>query len=122
MIVAGIGCRRDCAAEEVLALVRLAATRAGAAPTALATSAAKAATPALREAASVLALPLLAVPGPALEAMASRCATRSPASLRATGLPSLAEAAALAAAGAGSRLLLARIAGARATCALAASP
>ncbi len=122
MIVAGIGCRRDCAAEEVLALVRLAAARAGAAPAALATSAAKATTPALREAAAALALPLLPVTGRALEAAASRCVTRSAASLGATGLPSLAEAAALAAAGAGSRLLLPRIAGTRATCALAAAP
>jgi cobalt-precorrin 5A hydrolase len=122
VIIAGIGCRRDCAAEDIFAIVRLAAERAGAAPTALATSAAKAATPALREAAAVLALPLLPVAGPALEAAAPRCATRSAASLRATGLPSLAEAAALAAAGEGSRLLLPRIAGARATCALAAPP
>lgn len=122
MIVAGIGCRRDCATEEVLALVRLAAARAGAQPAAIATSPAKAATPAVREAAALLALPLLSVAVPALAAAAPRCATRSAASLRETGLPSLAEAAALAAAGTKSRLLLARIAGARATCALAASP
>jgi cobalt-precorrin 5A hydrolase len=122
VIVAGIGCTSGCDPAEVVALVRRAVARTGAAPAALASAEAKAASATLRTAAAILALPLLPIGNAALAAAAPRCATRSPASLATTGLPSLAEAAALAAAGPASRLLLPRIAGRGATCALAGSP
>lgn len=122
MIVAGIGCRKGCAADEIVALVRRAVAEAGAAHcrlTALAAPAFKRAEPGLCEAATILALPLLHVGDDRLKAVQAECPTRSAPALAATGHGSVAEAAALAAAGPGARLVLARISSAAATCALA---
>lgn len=123
MMVAGLGCRRGAAREDVLAAIAHAlsvAGRDGAALARLATSAAKADEPGLRGAAATLGLELLALPEAALHAAAPCCLTRSARALEATGLPSLAEAAALAGAGEGARLLGPRVAAGRAvTCALA---
>ncbi|WP_242530731.1 cobalamin biosynthesis protein [Roseococcus thiosulfatophilus] len=123
MMVAGLGCRRGAAAEDVLAAIAAALAVAGrerAALAALATSVAKAGEAGLREAAATLGLELRALPEAALHAAAPRCLTRSARALDATGLPSLAEAAALAGAGEGARLLGPRVAAGRAaTCALA---
>ena len=83
------------------------------------TSQAKASEAGLIEAAVVLGISLIALPQAELEAAAPRCVTRSERALRATGLPSLAEAAALAGAGAGSRLILPRISENGASCAIA---
>lgn len=123
MMVAGLGCRRGAAQEDVLAALAAALAAAGrerAALAALATSVAKAGEAGLREAAATLGLELRALPEAALHAAATHCLTRSARALDATGLPSLAEAAALAGAGEGARLLGPRVAAGRvATCALA---
>lgn len=123
MMVAGLGCRRGAAAEDVLAAITgalVAAGREGAALARLATSAAKAEEPGLRDAAATLGLELLALSEAALHAAAPHGLTRSVRALEATGLPSLAEAAALAGAGEGAVLLGPRVAAGRAvTCALA---
>ena len=73
-------------------------------------------------AAQNLALELRVVDAQRLVTAAPHCLTHSPRVLSLTGLPSLAEAAALAAAGPGARLLGPRLAAAgEATCALAES-
>jgi cobalt-precorrin 5A hydrolase len=86
------------------------------------TSQIKASEPGLVEAASILDMELIALPEAELIAAAPRCATRSERVEAVTGLPSLAEAAALAGAGPNSRLLLARISRDGASCAVAADP
>ncbi len=76
--------------------------------------------PGLRATAATLGLALTPLPEAALAAAAPACLTTSPRVQALTGLPSLAEAAALAAAGPGARLLGPRqSAGGLATCALA---
>jgi cobalamin biosynthesis protein CbiG len=117
-VIAGIGFRRDCAAEDLLAVIAAAAARAGRAVDALAVPDFKA-EDAAREAARRLAVPLILVPRTALQGVQGRCLTRSAAAARATGFGSVAEGCALAAAGESGRLVLARITGERATCALA---
>jgi cobalt-precorrin 5A hydrolase len=113
MIVAGIGCRSGCPADDILALLsdrRIAA---------LAAPIGKCGEPGLIEAATRLGLPLIAVSPEALAAAQPRCVTLSARALRETGVASVAEGCALAAAGPASRLLGPRSANARATCALA---
>jgi cobalt-precorrin 5A hydrolase len=119
MIVAGVGCQSTCSAAEIIALVRQAITQCGQQATHLATAPNRAHLPAVKGAAAVLGLEPQNVDFSALLAAQDRCTTRSQTVLRATGLGSVAEAAALAAAGPQSRLLVPRIASARATCAIA---
>ncbi len=122
MIVAGIGCRAGVAADVVQAAVAAALRETGRAAadiTLLATSTAKSAETGLVAAAAALGVRLLAVPDDAMLAAAPRCLTDSPRVRALTGLPSVAEAAALAAAGPGARLLAPRSAVGGATCALA---
>ncbi|WP_208863943.1 cobalamin biosynthesis protein [Roseomonas gilardii] len=121
-VFAGIGCRPLCPAEEIVALLRRAETLAGCRATRLGIPDFRTGAPGPREAAGRLGLPIQPIPRAALEAEQPRCPTRSGASLRATGLASVAEAAALALAGPGGRLVLPRIASANATCALATGP
>jgi cobalt-precorrin 5A hydrolase len=121
MIVAGVGCRRDCPAGDVVALVRRAMASAGCAVSALAAPEFRRDEPGVRRAAASLGLPLTLVDRDALAAAQSRCVTHSIHAEHAFGLASIAEAAALCAAGPESVLVLPRIAGARATCALARS-
>ncbi len=115
MIVAGIGCRRGCDARAIVALVRRAEALAEPAA-ALAAPAFKRHEPGLHEAAALLALPLLFEDAATLQAAQPLCVTRSAATARATGLASVAEAAAI---GAHGTLLLPRLTGAGVTCALA---
>jgi cobalt-precorrin 5A hydrolase len=115
VIVAGIGCRRGCPADAIVALVRQAETLA-APVAALAAPAFKRNEPGLLQAADRLGVPLLFVEDTALAAAQVLCVTRSDAAERATGFASVAEAAAL---GAGGVLLLPRLTGAGVTCALA---
>jgi cobalt-precorrin 5A hydrolase len=126
MMVAGLGCRRGARPADVAAAIAQALDVSGRAPAALArlaTSEAKAQEPALREAAATLGLSLDAVPQAALRAAAPGCLTHSARVLAEAGVPSLAEAAALASAGPGAVLLGPRVAVARAaTCALAEIP
>lgn len=117
MIVAGVGCRRGCSGAEIAGLVRDAL--AGRQAAALAAPAFKQDEAGLHEAARLLGLGLRLVREPALAAAQNGCMTRSARVRQATGLASVAEASALAVAGSGSRLILPRIASARATCALA---
>jgi cobalt-precorrin 5A hydrolase len=118
-LIAGIGCRRDCPAEAILAILDRACREAGHQPTAMAAPEFKANERGLRLAAQHLGLPLILVDAGSLAAAQARCVTRSARTLRATGFGSVAEGSALAAAGTGGRLILPRIADDGVTCALA---
>ena len=86
----------------------------------LATAASKTTEPGLREAARALSLELRGIAPEALDAVAQGCVTHSPRVMEILGVPSLAEAAALAGAGPGAILIQARVSIAgQATCALA---
>ena len=122
MIVAGVGCRRGVSAAAIEAAVSAALTRAGFAADALAmiaTAAAKEHEDGIKAAAVRLGVSFVLVPQNELEAAGPRTATRSERVLRLTGVPSLAEAAALAAAGPAARLLGPRLVVGAVTCALA---
>jgi cobalt-precorrin 5A hydrolase len=121
MIVAGIGCRKGATAAQVAAAVAAALARGGLttqALSAMATPAAKGGEPGIT---SALGLPLVLVPQAALEAAGWRAATRSERVVALWNVPSVAEAAALAASGPMARLRVARCAVGPATCALADS-
>jgi cobalt-precorrin 5A hydrolase len=122
MIVAGVGCRKGARAADIEAAVATALARAGLGAAALdliATSAAKGSEPGIADAASAIGVRLVLVPQEELEAAGARAATRSARVIALAGVPSVAEAAALAAAGPAARLIVARIAVGPATCALA---
>jgi len=122
MIVAGLGFRRGVEVGEIVALVEEALARAELAPASLhrlATVASLAELPAFAEAARHLAVAAIAVDPNTLAAAAPGIRTRSPRSLAAHGVGSVAEAAALGAAGPGAALILERITSPAATCALA---
>ena len=120
-VIAGIGCRRYCPAEDILSVVRRACAETGVFAGGLAAAEFKAHEPGLRAAAQHLGLPLFLVDTVALSAAQERCMTRSARAVQAIGIASIAEGCALAAAGPDSRLLLPRIAFGAATCALAAA-
>ena len=117
MIVAGLGFRVGCAADDIVRLVQAAQGRAGCSAGLLAAPHWKRGAPGLHDAAARLGLPIAFIGEAALIAVQSRCPTRSVVAERETGVASVAEGAALAASGGG--LLLARIAGGGVTCALA---
>ena len=124
MIVAGIGCRKGTAAAEIEAAIATALARAGlgiAAVHLIATSAAKGSEPGIAAAASSIGVPLVIVAQDDLAAAGERVTTRSERVLALAGVPSVAEAAALAAGGPAARLIAPRIAVGPATCALAES-
>lgn len=122
MIVAGLGSRKGVARDAVLAAIRAAAGAHGL-PLAriglLATGEAKSGEAAFAEAALALGLPLKILSEGMIAAQGTP--TRSPASLAHAGTGSLAEAAALAAAGPGASLLGPRTVLGPVTCALAES-
>ena len=121
-VYAGIGFRSGATEGEIADLVRASMARAGLYDSrlcALAVPAFKTGHEAATAAADTFGVTLTAIDEPALADAAPRCQTQSEISLRERGLPSVAECAALAAAGPGSRLLAPRIKGASATCALA---
>jgi cobalt-precorrin 5A hydrolase len=124
VIVAGIGCRKGASAAEIDAALATALERAGR-PLAridrIATSASKRDEAGIAAAASARGLPLMLVAQPDLETAAARGATWSARVLALAGVPSVAEAAALAAAGSKARLILPRIVVGPVTCALAES-
>lgn len=76
----------------------------------------------MREASQRLGLPLVGISINALEQAAAGVTQRSARVFAATGVPSVAEAAALAGAGPGATLLIARRAAGGATCAVATAP
>jgi cobalt-precorrin 5A hydrolase len=121
-MIAGVGCKAGASAGEIEAAIAEALARTGfstTALTALATSCAKGDEPGIAAAATARGLKLVVVPQRDLEAAGERVVTRSERVLALTGVPSVAEAAALAAAGPASRLVGARVAVGPATCALA---
>ena len=122
MIVAGVGCRKGRRRPTSAPRSRRArARRLGERHARLiATPAAKGGEPGIAAAAAALGVPLVLVPQTDLEAAGGRTVTRSERVVALTGVPSVAEAAALAAGGPAARLVLPRIAIGPATCALAA--
>jgi cobalt-precorrin 5A hydrolase len=122
MIVAGIGCRRGAPADAIMAAIEAALARSGLGKEVLhsiATSAIKGGEPGIADAASALGVPLVLIAQGDLEAAAHRTATSSERVIALTGVPSVAEAAALAAGGAAARLVAPRTVLGPATCALA---
>ena len=122
MIAFGIGLSSDCTAAEIMSLVAQVCGTHGIdreRVALLATLPEKAMAPALVEAAGAMGLAIVVPPVAALTKAAADCLTRSERAQNRFGLPSVAEAAALAAAGQGARLLGPRISSARATCAAA---
>jgi cobalt-precorrin 5A hydrolase len=119
-IAIGVGCRLGCPADAIEGLVRQALGQAPAAERlGLFTIRDKAGEPGLIEAADRLGLQLVFVDRDALREQAPSVQTRSPSAESRFGVTSVAEAAALAGAGTGSVLLVPRIAGQGATCAIA---
>jgi cobalt-precorrin 5A hydrolase len=123
IIALGVGCRAGVAGETIAALARRALAEAGAPEGELRmfTLAAKADEPGLVDAARLLGASLAALPLAALKTQADRILTPSAAAQARFGAPNIAEAAALAGAGAGGRLVGARLAADGATCAIALS-
>ncbi len=122
MIIAGIGCRRGGSADWVQAAIDAALAQVGRTRSeisALATSPARAGEPAIKSIAQALGVALVTVSEADLAAAAPRCLSDSPRVRAATGLPSVSECAALAAAGLKARLLAPRSIHEGATCALA---
>lgn len=121
MIVAGIGCRRGASAAEIEAAIAAALARAGLGEDRLgliATPAFKGGERGIMDAAVARGVPLVLVPQGDLEAAGARAVTHSERVVAFAGVPSVAEAAALAAAGASARLLAPRTVIGPATCAL----
>lgn len=121
-MVAGVGCRGHAVADDIVAAVDAALSEHGLARGALsglAVLAGRAAFAAIREAAGRLGLPLSVADAAALQRAACGILTHSTHSQRATGFGSASEAAALAVAGAGARLLGPRVVTGPATCAIA---
>ena len=122
MMIAGIGCRRGAPAADVEAAVRAALARANvseAALDAMATTAAKGNEAGIEAAAAKFGVAVVLVPEAELKAANERTETRSERVLTLTGVHSVAEAAALAAAGPNARLVSPRIVVGSAACALA---
>ncbi|MHB8884849.1 MAG: cobalamin biosynthesis protein [Methylovirgula sp.] len=121
MIAIGIGCRRGASKEAIIKLVAEALVRASLVGETggLFTYEVKKDEAGLMAAAEELGMPLHFLSLEVLQAMADRVTTRSLAAEKALGIPSVAEASALAGCGKGSHLLLPRIAGDGVTCAIA---
>jgi cobalt-precorrin 5A hydrolase len=123
MIVAGVGCRAGTSAPEIEAAITAAlkgVARTDARLDIIATVDGKAQEAGIADAARARGVRLVIVPRHDLDVAAAQAVTRSPRVLALTGLPSVAEAAALAAAGPNARLLAPRVAVGPATCAIAA--
>lgn len=122
MIVAGLGFRHGVAAHEIVAAIERALAQGSLRReqlARLATVESRAAEPGLLEAARRLDLAVESVPSARLAAAEPRVETRSERVMALHGVGSVAEAAALSAAGPHSRLVVARISTGRATCAIA---
>jgi cobalt-precorrin 5A hydrolase len=124
VIVAGIGCRKGVDAAEIEAAIAAALERAGR-PLAridlMATAMSKREEKGIAEAASARGVPLVFVAPADLEIASARGATWSARVLALAGVPSVAEAAALAACGPKAKLILPRIVMGPVTCALASA-
>jgi cobalt-precorrin 5A hydrolase len=122
MIVAGIGCKRGTSSEEIVSLISVALATHDIAREkldAIATETLKADEAGIADAARQLAVCVVPCPLPDLDGIADQVITRSSRVQAIKGVPSIAEASALLAAGHNARLLGARVAAANATCAIA---
>ncbi len=133
MLAIGVGCRIGSTADDIVALVRRAIERAASAGrahdshgragrAALFTAVEKQGEEGLREAAHILAMPIVYLPKTALASASDKAETRSERVVQLFGVPSLAETAALAGAGAGAELIVPRISSDGVTCAIATVP
>jgi cobalt-precorrin 5A hydrolase len=120
-VAIGIGCKRGCSADAIVALVARAMTAGSCAEAnaCLFTHAAKQNEPGLADAAKALGLLLVFLEAEVLRQASLRAATSSPKVMALFGLPSIAETAALAGAGPSSVLLVARMSDGGASCAIA---
>jgi len=119
-VAVGIGCRKNCPAGVIETLVRQALNRVPhAAPLGLFTLVDKQGEAGIAEAAGLMGLELTYLAREALRARAEDVQTYSPSAESLFGVPSVAEAAALAGAGPASVLIVPRIAAGGATCAIA---
>jgi cobalt-precorrin 5A hydrolase len=124
MIAAGVGCRRGASAPDIETAIRAALARANIAADALdviATIEAKRTEPGILAAAEKFGVSVVIVPEHELALASDRIETHSYRVLTLAGVGSVAEAAALAAAGPSARLITPRLAIGPATCAIAAS-
>ena len=122
MMVVGIGCRKGAVAEAISAAIAASLERCGMEPSlidALATASAKSDEAGIVATARLLCVPLICVPEDAMKLAASRAATSSARVIALKGVPSVAETAALAAAGPSSRLMAPRLTTPTVTCAIA---
>jgi cobalamin biosynthesis protein CbiG len=115
----GIGARSGVEARELVALIEKLCEASPPAPIALFTIESKRGESGLHDAARALSMEITFLPLAALRARKDELLTHSPRVEALTGVGCVAEAVALVGAGAGSRLLGPRLAGARATCAIA---
>ncbi len=127
MIAIGIGCRKACPAEEIVALVSQALRQAlgpsaEVMPAGLFSVAEKRGEPGLVAAAATLGLPLAFLDRAVLALVAGDAKSCSRRVEEMFGLPGIAETAALAGAGQGSVLLVPRLTTPTATCAIAGPP
>ena len=123
MIAIGIGCRAGASAANIVALVQRTLSDAKWHETnaTLFTIDTKQDEIGLQKAARLLAMPLVFLPRDALAARAADAVTRSDRIEARYGVPSIAETAALAGAGPGSRLIVPRVTAGAVTCAIAIS-
>lgn len=122
MIVAGIGCGRETSSEDIVSLIAATLSNLGIARenlTAIATETSKADERGIAGAARSLSVPVVRCPVAELGLVADRVLTRSSRVQEIKGVPSIAEASALLAAGSNARLLGARVAANKVTCAIA---
>ncbi len=122
MIVAGIGCGRETSSEDIVSLIAATLSNLGIARenlTAIATETSKADERGIAGAARSLSVPVVRCPVAELGLVADKVLTRSSRVEAIKGVPSIAEASALLAAGSNARLLGARVAANRVTCAIA---
>jgi cobalt-precorrin 5A hydrolase len=125
MAVIGIGTTSRASIEDVIAAIEAARAKAvilKAPPQKLAALNRPAFNPAIESAAVRCGIDLILLTADALRAAAPRCVTQSKLSMKHYGVPSVAEAAALAAAGPGSKLIVSRFFGPNTTASVAAQP
>ena len=123
MIAIGVGCRKGCPADDIVALVRdaMAMLPPGGSPASLVSIEAKRGEPGLEDAARRLGLTLVFFEKSVLQLFATNTKTYSQRIDDLHGVPSVAETAALAGAGRGAVLIVPRLASAGVTCAIAGS-
>lgn len=121
MLTCGIGCRRGASANDIEAAIDAVRAELGCADriAVIATETSKAVEPGLRDVADRLGVRVEAFEADALRGVQDACFTVSSAALRHKGVPSVAEASAILAAGANGRLLAPRKATRLVTCAFA---